>query len=119
MGKLYVLESRMESGTRVKGRGMKKEDDGLCGIAPFTLPPDHPFREGCRNHDRLYLDYLRNFPTRSLGDADKMFLSYMLGVAREKGSIVLKMQAYAFYSLITAFRLVARTPTGKPPMPPE
>lgn len=89
---------------------MTKKDKSLCGYGIFTLPDDHPFTPVCRlSHDPAYRDWLNGISARPLEQADKAMLSALLKIAKEKRSIKLRLQAYMFYSLTTAFRLVFRT----------
>lgn len=92
--------------------GLKKDKEVGCGYGAFKLPPEHPFsgpHGPCTMHDSAYESHLDGFPHRPLADADKAFLSAALGIAREKKSLSLRIQAYLYYSLITAFRKLFRS----------
>lgn len=88
---------------------LPEDSQNLCGYGPFTLPLDHPFTPICQGlHDPAYDAYLKGFPTRPLSVADKAMLSGMLGIAKEKDSLGLTIQAYAYYGLTTVFRWIFR-----------
>jgi len=87
-----------------------KPDKMLCGYGAFELPEDHPFTPVCKySHDPAYLDWLNGISARPLEQADKAMLSAFLKIAKEKKSFKLKVQAYVFYGLTTAFRLAFRS----------
>jgi len=96
------------------------EDKNLMGWGPFTLPASHPFTLGAQLlHDPVYQAYIDgNANTDDLIRADRAYFSYMKGVARERNSTGLMIQAYLFNAIIKTFRLTARMP-GKAPMPPQ
>lgn len=87
-----------------------KEDKEIgCGYGAFKLPDDHPFTPLCIQHDLSYSAHINGFPHRPLADADKAFLSAALGIAKERKSVSLRIQALLYYALITAFRSLFRS----------
>lgn len=89
---------------------LPQDKKNLCGYGRFTLPEDHPFTPICvLEHDAAYEAYLNGFPTRPLSEADSAMFTAMLGVARERRSLSLRAQAYAFYGITTIFRLMFRS----------
>lgn len=89
--------------------GLKPDPEIGCGYGAFKLPNDHPFLPLCVQHDAAYQAHLDGFNHRPLADADKAFLSAALGIAKERKSIALRLQAYLYYGLITAFRNLFRS----------
>lgn len=86
------------------------EDEQIaCGYKAFTLPLDHPFTPICKMHDDAYSQWLHGFTNRDLADVDKALLHGMLGIANEEESLRLRLQAYVYYGLVTAFRLMFRS----------
>lgn len=88
---------------------LKQDPEIGCGYGAFKLPSDHPFSPLCRQHDLAYGAHIDGFPHRPLADADKAFLSAALGIAKEKKSVSLRIQAFLYFSLITAFRKLFRS----------
>lgn len=85
---------------------LPKDTRRLCGYGLATLPPEHPFTVMCEAHDDAYEQALNGFPHRPLADADRAFLSGTLGIAGSNPLLI--AQAYAFFALITIFRLAFR-----------
>lgn len=82
-----------------------------CGYGAFKLPKSHPFNGPngpCAMHDAAYQAHLDGFPHRQLIDADRAFLSYALAIADAQKSLSLRIQAWLYFALITAFRKMFR-----------
>ena len=82
---------------------MVADKKNRCGVFPFSLPEQHPFTPICKMHDQVFVAKEQGFPTGGRKRVDIALLSGMLGVAKERKSLSLKMQAYLYYGLARTF----------------
>lgn len=77
-----------------------------CGIAPFNTNPDpaspdyDPFTPACNSHDQ---SYVWGGSQDRMVQADKKLLEDSLAIAEARGSLTLKLRAYAYYFLASTF----------------
>lgn len=74
-----------------------------CGYSIFSLPTDHPFTPACKAHDEAFERKEAGTEPGSRNLADTRLLNHMLAIAKERGSLKLKIQAYALYGIARTF----------------
>lgn len=82
------------------GKSLMPEDkDTRCGWRWFSLRKGHPFEPACMEHDKTFDDKENKVPTDGRRAADNLLLAQMLGIAADRESKWLKVQAYLMYGI--------------------
>lgn len=74
-----------------------------CGWNVFSLRKGHPFEKACAKHDQYFANKEAGLGGMTRNRADKELLKDMLSIAKIRGSLILKIEAYIFWALARTF----------------
>lgn len=86
---------------------LPEDPNDVCGYWRLSLPESHPFTVVCREmHDPAFEAAQKGFKTRTFGEVNRAMFKAFWGIAKDRKSFSLKVQAVLFTAIAIPFGLL-------------